>query len=316
MEKIIIVNGNIVKNTDEVNDLYNKFGYQPFFTKSASEASDLILDLDPKIIEIVGGDGTYSSTLNEVLKSDDTFLEHKLVQLIPAGSGNDKSRIFGKKNILSLLKKHLIDSDFWNDFFNENYFNELNDNYIKDDFLLATINNEHERFVFNVGGLGLDSQTLIEYNEMRNEDINPLLKYYLAANKAIDKLNGFDSKLYYNTPEESGTLDSIMFLFMAGKYFGSGMPINKKCQTCDGKFEMVSLKKANPLSLQLSLMSLSLLKMGQKFNPLVRYLKPSSEADIKVQGNGFYFESDGEILKDVVVNEINVKAYGKINYLV
>ncbi len=304
-KRVVIVNQNITR-----------YKAQPeaevVFTSSSKDAANNLINLNPRIIELVGGDGTLSGTLNDVLIANGSFLKDKLIKITPRGSGNDRH-----KSLIELNRAGLYSTLAGN-------FEKTEDGAIRiitDDYLLATINDTYQRYIFNVGGIGLDSQTLLEYEDLRRRKMPATFRYFEAATKAIYKLNGSVGKVDYDVPGIGlDSAEPVMFLFMLGKYFGGGMPINQKLQNNDGMFESVILRRGTNLKLFRSLIAISMLQQPQYNNPLVSYLKPMNKVKLQVDNTDkFYFESDGEVLmegnKPVTVRKIEVEIAGKITYL-
>lgn len=304
-KRVVIVNKNVASYISRNDSCV-------FFTGSSGEAADKLLATHPDIVEFVGGDGTFSATLNDVLFRDPTFLQGKRVLIRPKGSGNDRIKS------LSEIKKRE----------NPSVINPAEEKeslkgntIIRDDYLLATINGNIKRYIFNIGGIGLDSQTLLEYEARRELKVPPSLKYFGAATAAIHRLNGYKGLVNFSAGKHvNQTAEPVMFLFMLGKYFGGGMPINGRLAHDDGQFEAVILNRGTNLKLYSSLVAISLLKQSQYTNPIVRYLDPVSAAELKILSKDkFYFESDGEVLmqggKPLEIREIKVETAGKINYL-
>ncbi len=302
-KRLVIVNKNVTSFNIKSNSCI-------FFTSGSDEAARHLLGVNPDIIEFVGGDGTFSASLNDTLNQNPDFLKGKFVKIVPKGSGNDRY-----KSLIEILEEKSSGKE---------PVSNLGlpvKQVVTDDFLLVTINGDIKRYVFNIGGLGLDSQTLIEYEAMRKYMIPPSLKYFGAATSAINKLNGYKGMVNYSAGKYlAETAEPIMFLFMLGKYFGGGMPINQRLIENDGRFESVILSRGTNLKLYRSLIGISLLKQDQYTNPIVKYLDPVESAELEVlSADKFYFESDGEVLsknsKPVEVRHIKVEVAGKINYL-
>ena len=304
-KRVVIVNQNVTKYKAHPDA-------EVVYTNSSSEAAESLISLNPQIIELVGGDGTLSGTLNDVLIRDASFLSGKLIKITPRGSGNDRNKSLkeldraGKSNAYAGdISRAVGDSA----------------RIITDDYLLATINDTYQRYIFNVGGIGLDSQTLLEYEDLRRRKMPATFRYFEAASKAIYKLNGSVGKVDYDIPGIGlNSAEPVMFLFMLGKYFGGGMPINHKLNDNDGMFESVILRRGTNLKLFRSLIAISMLQQPQYKNPLVSYLEPMNKVKLEVDNTDkFFFESDGEVLmennKPVSVHKIEVSIAGKITYL-
>lgn len=302
-KRVVIVNKNVTSYKTQSNSCV-------FFTTGSSEAASHLLSVNPDIMEFVGGDGTFSASLNDALLQNPDFLNGKLVKIIPKGSGNDRY-----KSLIEIIERKNKGSD------PQNKTTNTDRQIVSDDFLLATINGTIKRYVFNIGGIGLDSQTLLEYETLRGKKIPPSLKYFGAATTAINKLNGYKGLVNYSSGKFiNEKAEPIMFLFMLGKYFGGGMPINNRLINNDGLFESVILSRGTNLKLYRSLVGISLLKQSQYNNPIVKYLEPSSIAELNVlNADKFYFESDGEVLsaynQPIEVKHIRIEVAGKINYL-
>lgn len=302
-KRVVIVNKNVTSYKTQSNSCV-------FFTSGPAEAARHLLSVNPNIMEFVGGDGTFSASLNDALLQNPDFLNGKLVKIIPKGSGNDRY-----KSLTEINERKNKGSD------PQSKTDNTDRQIFSDDFLLATINGNIKRYVFNIGGIGLDSQTLLEYETLRGKMIPPSLKYFGAATSAINKLNGYKGLVNYSSGKYvNEKAEPIMFLFMLGKYFGGGMPINNRLINNDGLFESVILSRGTNLKLYRSLVGISLLKQSQYNNPIVKYLEPSSAAELNVlNADKFYFESDGEVLaannQPLEVKHIRIEVAGKINYL-
>lgn len=303
-KRVVIVNKNVSSYKTQSNSCV-------FFTSGSAEAASHLLTVNPDIMEFVGGDGTFSASLNDALIENPDFLNGKLVKIIPKGSGNDRF-----KSLSEIIERKNKSSD------SEIKHKLTERQIVSDDFLLATINGNIKRYVFNIGGIGLDSQTLLEYEAMRGKKVPASLKYFGAATTAINKLNGYKGLVNYSIGKNiNEKAEPIMFLFMLGKYFGGGMPINNRLINNDNMFESVILSRGTNLKLYRSLVGISLLKQSQYNNPIVKYLEPSSFAELVVlNADKFYFESDGEVLsvqnQPIEVKHIMIEVAGKINYLI
>jgi len=304
-QRIIIVNKNITSFTSADDS-------RVFFTSSSQEAASHLISSNAGIIEFVGGDGTFSASLNDVLAIDPDFLNGKLVKIHPQGSGNDRINSLSE---LHKQKKTYSRAPL-------NMAGKISpDKIITDDYLLAIINGEHKRYVFNAAGIGLDSQTLLEYEKLRHSMLPSTLRYFGAATTAIYKLNGYKGLVKYNDNDRPPEMaEPVMFLFMLGKYFGGGMPINSRLVNNDGLFESLILSRGTNLKLFRSLIAISLLKQSQYHNPVVNYIPPSPYLQLDVlSSDKFYFESDGEVLfrnnNPVEIKSIEITVAGKIQYL-
>lgn len=304
-QRIIIVNKNITSYIPADDS-------RVFFTSSSQEAASHLANSKAGIIEFVGGDGTFSATLNDVLTIDPGFLNGRLVRIHPKGSGNDRI-----KSLTEIANQQISHGGINPEMSGISPKSRI----VADDYLVATINGEHKRFVFNAAGIGLDSQTLLEYEKLRQSMLPPTLRYFGAASAAIYRLNGYKGLVKYNSGGNQPEMaEPVMFLFMLGKYFGGGMPINSKLKNNDGLFESLILSRGTNLKLFRSLIAISLLKQSQYHNPVVRYIPPSPFIKLDVlSSDKFYFESDGEVLvrnnNPVEIKSIEVSTAGKIHYL-
>jgi diacylglycerol kinase family enzyme len=304
-KRVVIVNKNVASYISRNDSCV-------FFTGSSGEAAEKLLAIQPEIVEFVGGDGTFSATLNDVLFNDPGFLKDRKIIIQPKGSGNDRIKA------LMEINKRVHHSGVSS---KEGLKSTSGSTIIRDDYLLATINGSIKRYIFNIGGIGLDSQTLLEYEARRELKVPPSLKYFGAATAAIHRLNGYKGLVNYSAGKAiNQSAEPVMFLFMLGKYFGGGMPINGRLAHDDGQFEAVILNRGTNLKLYSSLVAISLLKQSQYTNPIVNYLDPVSSAELKILSTDkFYFESDGEVLMDgkkpLEIKEITVEVAGKISYL-
>lgn len=303
-ERIIIVNQGISKRKG------NPEG-RVFLTSSAAEGAAVLLNSDARIIEFWGGDGTFSSTLDEALVKNPSFLEGKQIKIHPGGTGNDRHKSLREIFSAFLKDKNRSPAVFTSD----------GHHCMSDDYLVATINGKYRRHIFNIGGIGLDSQTLIAYDNFRKKRMPSSLKYFGAAIQSISRLNGYQGSIEYTTDskcvEKAGP---IMFLFMLGRYFGGGMSINSRLIADDGLFEAVILNRASKFELYRSLAAISLLKQPQYNNPVAKYLDPAPVMELLINsGDAFWFESDGEVFtvegNPLKVSHLKVETAGKITYL-
>ena len=286
-------------------------GGKLFLTASASEGAAVLLKSGAQVIEFAGGDGTFSATLDAALLQNPDYLQGRMIRIQPRGTGNDRHKSL-----------HEIFSAYRNDRTSQPSVYEYNGrHFLTDDYLLVTLNGKYRRHVFNIAGIGLDSQALIEYEDFRGWPWPSSLKYFGAATRAIHKLNGYHGKVEFSSGSGgTGKAEPIMFLFMLGKYFGGGMPVNGRLQPDDGRFESVILQRGTPLKLYRTLAEISLLGRPQYKNDIVRYLDPSSTAEVSViSSDKFYFESDGEIFtvngQPLEVQHLSVRTAGKITYM-
>lgn len=274
-----------------------------FYTTSSAEAARSILQTNTRILEFVGGDGTLSATLNDVLASEPDFLKEREIVINPRGSGNDRIKSLREFEKLSDIAGTSA-SPF----------------LITDDYLLATINGRYKRYVFNIAGIGLDSHTLLEYEAMRKWLVPGKLRYFGAAARSIFRLNGYKGNVQYQRGNSDvQTAEPIMFLFMLGKYFGGGMAVNHQLNINDGRFESLILNRGSHGKLFAALFAISVLQKSQEGNPLVDYLETADRLQLTLSSRDkFFFESDGEVLTDegrpVEVHELQIETAGKITY--
>lgn len=305
-KRVVIVNKNVASYTSRNDSCV-------FFTGSSAEAASRLLSVNPDVVEFVGGDGTFSASLNDVLLADPQYLTNKKIVIRPKGSGNDRV-----KSLTEISNRNQYNQGRLK---NQSGY-KGGGTVIRDDFLLATINGNIKRYIFNIGGIGLDSQSLLEYEARRDMKAPASLKYFGAASAAIHKLNGYKGLVNYSAGKViNQTAEPVMFLFMLGKYFGGGMPINGRLKNDDGLFESVILSRGTNFKLYTSLVKISLFKMSQYENPIVHYLEPVPSASVRIlSSDKFYFESDGEILmqgdKPLEIKNITIEVAGKISYLV
>lgn len=274
-----------------------------FLTSSSAEAAESILQTDARIVELVGGDGTLSATLNDVLAVRPDFLQQREIVINPKGSGNDRI-----KSLRELAKERGLEGAV------------SAPCLITDDYLLATINGKYRRYVFNIAGIGLDSHTLLEYEAMRKWLVPAKLRYFGAASRSIFRLNGYKGNVNYRLSDALGkSAEPIMFLFMLGKYFGGGMAVNHKLNLNDGRFESLILSRGSHGKLFAALFAISVLQKSQEGNPLVDYLETTDRLQLTLSSRDtFFFESDGEVLSDsgrpVEVHDLQIETAGKITY--
>jgi NAD kinase len=90
-KRVVIVNKNVTSYINQSNSCV-------FFTTGSAEAASHLLSVNPDIMEFVGGDGTFSASLNDALLQNPEFLNGK--------TGQNHTQRFGKRPVQIADRNH------------------------------------------------------------------------------------------------------------------------------------------------------------------------------------------------------------------
>ena len=207
------------------------------------------------IVYSVGGDGTLNEVVNGIVNSG------SVLGIIPAGTGNDFSKIMNKTIRTNNSGIERID-----------------------------IGKVNERYFINVASLGIDAKVAKRANQLKEKSVPSSLVYYLSALIEMLKLESIKLKV-------DGKKDFKNFTMLAvcnGAYYGGGIAIAPNASINDGVFDVYEVPNINRLQL-LKLFSL-LLKHRHESSSLINYWKTDFfEVESLVP---LLCNIDGEIIED------------------
>ncbi|PID82558.1 MAG: hypothetical protein CSB16_00285 [Clostridiales bacterium] len=175
-------------------------------------------NVDYTDVVMCGGDGTINKTVNVFHDRDVVF------GVIPIGSGNDFIKTaYGKTENEDMIEK-----------------------IIKREVQEIDLIKANDMYFINALGMGIDSQTMM-YQPYFNKHLNPKTAYRIAAFLALLTYRPKTAKIYID--DELLNLKTHIIIVANGKYIGGGMKISPESEMCDGKFEIMMLKKTDFFSL-------------------------------------------------------------------
>ncbi len=266
MKRIFIVNptagnGKALKVGKALFEICESEGldYEIVYTKTPGSAKKIAQqhrsNFGETIVYSVGGDGTLNEVVNGIVNSG------SVLGIIPAGTGNDFSKIMNKTIRTNNSGIERID-----------------------------IGKVNERYFINVASLGIDAKVAKRANQLKEKSVPSSLVYYLSALIEAIKLESIKLKV-------DGKKDFKNFTMLAvcnGAYYGGGIAIAPNASINDGVFDVYEVPNINRLQL-LKLFSL-LLKHRHGSSGLINYWKTDFlEVESLVP---LLCNIDGEIIED------------------
>lgn len=250
---------------------------QPNFVQELREKAP---DLDRVIV--IGGDGTLSSVVNAVVKSENPSLP---VAFVPTGRGKDTAR-----SLPSWTASDMNDGAF------------EHAGHRATDILRIRLRNDVEHYAINISSIGLAAQAAASANTMPR--VFGTLSYTLAAARAFVPLRTFNLTTTIDG-EKHTTENALLIAACNGKALGGRIYLAPNAKQDDGLLEVVVVSNANLADLALQL---GKLKSGIEFDhpALSRWQCQSIEIE---PVDSTYYEADGEALSaQPVTYEIAPKA--------
>ncbi len=243
-----------------------RFGfYETTKSNDTDGVHHAIVQNDPEIISIVGGDGT----INDVLNVDEARIRN--IHLIPGGSGNDFSRLIhgdltSSESILMLQ------------------------HFVTKPFDVGICNN---RFFLNGVGIGFDGSVARETVKMNIPFISTSWKYWLAILKNV--LFYRSTKITIEVDGLKETKKRFMVAVANGTDYGGGFKISPSSIANDGYLNLVSIGDIVPLS---RLFKIPLVKNGKHLNEDFVEHRTIKQVVVSAE-NELHAHLDGELMSSV-----------------
>lgn len=210
-----------------------------------------------------GGDGSLQLIASELIE------KNKIIGLLPLGTGNDFSKIFGLNLSIS------------------DYLSIIKNQKIKK-YDLIKVNNES--YCINTFGMGFDGLA----NEITTKIELPIgkLKYFVASLKALNKL---EERTFEIQIDDTRTeiFSSYMVVICNGKWEGGSFFISPQSDPSDGKLEMLISLSKNKRALTKQLFKLYINKtLDSKEFKSISFQNASIKVDSLIISH-----SDGEVLQ-------------------
>lgn len=210
-----------------------------------------------------GGDGSLQLIASELIE------KNKIIGLLPLGTGNDFSKIFGLNLSIS------------------DYLSIIKNQKIKK-YDLIKVNNES--YCINTFGMGFDGLA----NEITTKIELPIgkLKYFVASLKALNKL---EERTFEIQIDDTRTeiFSSYMVVICNGKWEGGSFFISPQSDPSDGKLEMLISLSKNKRALTKQLFNLYINKtLDSKEFKSISFQNASIKVDSLIISH-----SDGEVLQ-------------------
>ncbi len=229
-----------------------------------------------KKIIVVGGDGTLNEVINGLFAQKQFNTTDITLGMIPVGTGNDWSRMFGipfgyNDAVKTIKKGHTFIQDAGRVVFTKQ-------------------DRTQRRYFINIAGIGFDAIVTKRSNELKEKGKNGKVMYFMNI---FAKLFGY--RHFLATVNIDGTIyHHDIFSMNVGicKYSGGGMIQVPDAIADDGKFDLTIIKKMRKLEV---IRSLPKLYNGQiKKHPKVQFFIGKT---IQINSpKSVYLETDGESL--------------------
>lgn len=229
-----------------------------------------------KKIIVVGGDGTLNEVINGLFAQKDLLTTDITLGMIPVGTGNDWSRMFGISTKYEEAIKILIKEK----------------TFIQDAGRVIFTRRDQKmgRYFINIAGIGFDALVTLKTNNLKDKKRGSKLLYFWNIFTSL-----FGYKHFHAELQVDGALHECdIFSMNIGicQYNGGGMLQLPDAIPDDGIFDLTIIKKIGALGI---LKSLPVLYNGKiKQHPRVLTLNGKN---IQVNSSGTIFlETDGESL--------------------
>ncbi len=275
--------GKCARNWPAIKDLLDDHGFNYEFrlTRAPGHAIQMVIKAIQegfRNILAVGGDGTLNEVINGVFRQKTVATTGILVGMIPAGAGNDWSKMFGfpgkYKEVVKIIQegKTFIQDAGWVKYHDEH--------------------GQQERYFANVAGMGLDSVVTRKTNKLKTRRIKSKATYFFNI---LTSLMGHRSAATEIIIDGESSRHLVFSMNIGiGKYSGGGMLQVPNAIPDDGLFNLTLIHKMSKLRILLNLYRLYNGKLLE--HPKI---STHSGSSIKIIANGSSgLETDGEMLGD------------------
>lgn len=255
-----------------------------FFTEYRGHAIQIAENLcsndEIDFIISVGGDGT----VNEIVNGFDLH-SHKILGLLPFGSGNDASRYLYKS------KKYL-----------ETIFRSQNKHLVEFDIGVCKITNEDEtkirrRFI-NAVGVGFDAY--VAHLNQTGKKLAGVMSYVAAVFQALRSLTPLDINFNFGNEENHGKF--LMMTIGNGKTSGGGFFLCPEADPTDKRLNLTTIDFTTRLEI-IKKLPLALVNKLKKVDKARFYTSENFTIKLDIP---YFVHLDGEIIsrnaKDLSIN--------------
>ncbi|MCB0734237.1 MAG: YegS/Rv2252/BmrU family lipid kinase [Flavobacteriales bacterium] len=252
--------------------------YETSQPKDSIRMASEILEFDPDIISIIGGDGT----INDVINVPEA--RSKILHLIPAGSGNDFSH---------LINGRITEKESFELVFSPNR-------------RTVDCGQCNHQYFLNGVGIGFDGSIARETVRMKLP-FSTSWKYWIAIFKHV--------LFYRSTPIsiqwESNKVEEKLFMISIanGREYGGGFRVSPESDPDDGSFNLVLVKALHPLK---RLFQIPVVEKGRhlKKSFVVQHLVKNV---VLTSSQPMHAHLDGEIM---ISNRFEILYSGKLTLVV
>lgn len=225
---------------------------------------------------VVGGDGTLHEVINGIFSQEGIKTTEITLGVIPVGTGNDWSRMFGiprqyKEAIQTLITGNTFIQDIGRVLYNHN-------------------DKKIQRYFLNIAGMGFDAMIAQKSNDLKEKGKSGKLLYFWNILIGLFGYKYFPASV--NVDGEISECDIFSMNIGICKFSGGGMKQVPNAIADDGIFDLTIIKKIGRFNV---IKSLPMLYNGKIIkHPKVMTLngkKIKVESDMKV-----FLETDGESL--------------------
>ena len=205
-------------------------------TRSAGHAAELAekgANEGRSLIVAVGGDGTFSETVNGVLRAQRPCP----VGLIGAGTGGDFRKTLGLEHRLDKYLDALASGATRTIDVGKARFRGRD-------------GEDRDHYFVNILSAGMGG-LVDEYVATGSRLLGGTFAYFMASTKALLRIKQGSVRCEFTTPEgnvETRELGAYMIAICNGRYFGSGMHVAPMAKIDDGRFEVVVMNAPNKVA--------------------------------------------------------------------
>jgi diacylglycerol kinase (ATP) len=201
-------------------DNHKDFEFDFYLTKNPGDFEGIknrVLEFNPDVVSIVGGDGT----INEVINVD--VVRDRKIHLVPAGSGNDFHRLVYGDISSDLSFLYVLSQEFQS-------------------YDIGVCN---DRYFLNGVGIGFDGSVARETMRMKLPLLSSKWKYWVAIFKNVLFYKSIETKITIN---DSVEVDRLFMIAVAnGTDYGGGFKVSPLSDASDGRLNLVTVRAISPL---------------------------------------------------------------------